>query len=108
MSKQDRYVWADWQLQALFKLFPDHTAKEVALVVGLDVERVNRKSHFLGLKKSDAYIEQFRMAASDRLCETGQRHRFEKGIVPWNKDISIGSHPASVATQFKKGNLPHT
>lgn len=39
--------------------------------------------------------------------KTGRSGCFEKGLVPFNKGKTMPYHPASAATRFKKGNLPH-
>ena len=39
---------------------------------------------------------------------TGRDGRIMAGSVPHNKGRPMPSHPNSAATQFKKGNLPHT
>ena len=39
--------------------------------------------------------------------DSGLTGRFTPGHEPQNKGKKVGSHPNSVATQFKKGNKPH-
>jgi len=103
-----RLVWLDWQLRTLGQMYPHHSADEISQAIGLSVEHVFRKACFLGLKKDPAYMAKQLKSQSENLQRSGVAHRFQAGLVPWNKGISLESHPNMVPTQFKKGNRPHT
>lgn len=105
MSK--RKPWSPDEVEALRQLYPHHTARFVANVMGRDVSSVYNKAFSLQLEKSDAF---WQSDASGRTRRGKQDPRmratqFKKGQAPWNQGIkgSAGLHPNSRATQFKKG-----
>jgi hypothetical protein len=103
-----KYQWQPWQLQLLFKLYPNHSAEEIGELVGLSAELVYRKARFLGYKKSAQYKEQLAKARNEKLESSGIGSRFQKGSQPPNKGKKCPNYPGMQATQFKKGSKPHT
>lgn len=99
--------WTPNELRHLVELYPDQSAKAIALVVGKSARAVYSKANALGLAKSAEYLSS---TASGRI----QRGRIDPrmvatqikpGEVPWNKGVkgSTGTHPNCKATQFSKG-----
>lgn len=106
-SKQQ---WLPAELETLKDLYPNHTAKFVANVLGREVGSIYRKAFELGVEKSDEF---WAGDASGRVRQGQQDPRlkatqFKKGHTSWNKGTKgiTGLHPSSRATQFKKGRAP--
>lgn len=105
-----RNPWLPQEVEALRKLYPDHTAIFIANVLGRDAGSIYRKAFALGIEKSDGF---WQSDASGRAQKGKQDPRmqatqFKKGQASWNKGIkeSTGLHPNSRATQFRKGRAP--
>lgn len=103
---QPRKVWNDAELRSLQRLYPDHTAADIAERLGVSLAIIYAKAQSLGLKKSAAFK---RSPASGRLqpgSTTGAATRFKPGQTPANKGVRRppGWAPGRMAeTQFKKG-----
>ena len=103
--------WGKKELADLKKLYPDHTAEEVAKAIGCSTRRVYNKVHQLGLKKSEA----FKASDKSKRIQRGKQSpamiasRFKPGQESWNKGIKgvTGVQDACRATQFKKGRPAH-
>ena len=52
-------------------------------------------------------VSQIKSYRANHHLNSGLTGRFEKGMVPYNKGMKRGSLPGQVATQFKKGHMPH-
>lgn len=105
-----RLHWLPAELDTLRELYPNHTAKFVANVLGRTIRQIYNKAFELGLVKSDAFWES---DASGRILRGKEDPRmrstqFKKGLTPWNKGVkgSTGTQEACRATQFKKGRPP--
>lgn len=101
-----RKIWNDAELRSLTRLYPDHTAADIAERLGVSIAVVYVKARSLGLKKSAAF---HRSAASGRLQPgntTSIATRFKPGQTPANKGVRRppGWAPGRMAdSQFKKG-----
>lgn len=100
--------WTAEKLQTLRDRYPDTPTQQLADDLGYGLTAVYRMANVLGLQKSEAFKTS---PLSGRLhkgnCdERGSKHRFQKGLVPWNAGKKIGSHPNSAKTQFRKGQAP--
>jgi hypothetical protein len=96
--------WDDFEQALLVAIYPHAPTAAIARAFGLPVHVIYNKAYSLRLRKSDAYLASEisgRLQAHDT---RGGATRFAKGHVPWNAGKQIGSHPGSVATQFKKGD----
>lgn len=105
-----RRHWTSDEIDALRRLYPDHTADVVAKVLGRKPGSVHQKAVALGIGKSDAF------KASDRSgrIQRGKHHpamvasRFQPGVAPWNKGTNYVAGGRSAETRFRKGSKPHT
>lgn len=97
--------WTSWETDALTKLYPDHTAKAISLILDRSLPSVYGMAGKLSLKKSEAF---FADPASGRLDGVrGDVGRFRPGLIPWNKGQPHPSRGRSTETQFKRGQDPH-
>lgn len=100
-----RNTWTPEQLQQLRELYPDHTAKEVAHIMGLTVGAVYGRVALLGLGKSEAFkrSEKSGRLAPGRLDDRHRSGQFRPGLVPWNKGKPYQAGGRSAETRFKPG-----
>lgn len=102
-----RRPWTPEQVDALRRLYPDHSAEVVGKVLGRAPGSVHQKAQKLGIQKSEAF------KASDRSgrIQRGKQHpamvasRFQPGITPWNKGVHWVAGGRSAETRFKKGQM---
>lgn len=100
--------WTAQEVDAVRRLYPDHTADVVARVLGRHVRSVYQKAAALGLEKSEAFN------ASDRSgrIKRGKQNpamvasRFQAGHSTWNKGTNWVAGGRSAETRFKKGRSP--
>lgn len=98
-----RQPWTASELDALDRLYPDRTAKEIAEALNRPVSSIYRMAGIRGLHKS---VEFFASPASGRLDGVrGESGRFKAGQTPWNKGKPHPSSGRSAETQFKKGEM---
>lgn len=102
-AKQNRRTaWKPEQIALLTSLYPDTPTSEVATLLGTSTLRIYGKASSLGLKKSPEFLAS---NASGRLqAQRGERTRFKKGMVPWNKGKQYEAGGKSLDTRFKKGD----
>lgn len=98
--------WTKWELDTLCRLYPDRTAKEVALAIDRPVSSIYAKANQLGLSKSAEFYASPKSGRTDGT--RGIAGRFSKGSVPANKGLRRpGYAPGRMAeTQFKLGQDP--
>jgi len=97
-----RHRWLAADIEALVRMYPDHTAQFCANVLRVPVYCVYKKAHQLGLEKSAAFLAS---PASGRLDGVkGSATRFKAG--------QPSRHPTpkgvrrSPGTEFRKGDAP--
>lgn len=95
-----RKAWFPADIEILRELYPDHTAKFVANVLGRNVRSVHNKAFALGLAKAPGFWK--------TVAHPVTNTQFKKCMQPWNKGKpgATGHHPNTKATQFKKGATP--
>lgn len=99
-------------INKLKKRYPNKDTKELADELGLPIDRIYYIANKYGIKKSKAYLDNWRLSGRGRMIEHGKAHRFIKGHMSWNKDKSpkdympTKSYEKITKTQFKKGGLP--
>lgn len=103
-----KYRFTSSDIDRLKELYPNHTNREIAAILGCSVYAVNNRAYSLGLKKPT----EFRLAVcrelGRKLVASGLKHRFSKGHVPANKGKKMpeGIYERCRKGMFKKGNLP--
>lgn len=101
-ARNRRFIWKSDQIAILVKLYPETVTSQLARQIGTTTQSVYAKASSLGLKKSPEFLAS---PLSGRLGrKNGERTRFKKGIVPWNKGKQYEAGGRSAETQFKKGD----
>lgn len=97
-------LWTESELEILTRMYPDHFAKEIAVIIGREVSSVYAKARKLGLECSQEKIRRSGLMSSGHPNVIASR--FSKGHVPDNKGKRM---PPEVyekvrRTMFKKGH----
>lgn len=100
-----RVTWASHELELLKALYPDNTAREVALIIKRGESSIYSKANQLKLEKSAAFLNGSKSGRTTG--KQGMATRFKKGETPWNKGKSYEAGGRSAETQFKTGSKPH-
>ena len=104
-------IWTKKDLTMLKRMYPDHTAQEVAEVLGCTKGRVYSKANELGLAKSEAFkaSDKSKRIQRGKHTEAMKAKQFKPGQISWNKGVKgvTGVQEACRATQFKKGRPAH-
>lgn len=100
-----RKPWTDEQLAILRDRYPHEPTGALVALIGRTASSIYGKAAQLGLKKTAEYLAGPHACRLRRDDNPGIQSRFQPGFTPWNKGKKIGSHPGSVATQFKPGHL---
>jgi hypothetical protein len=100
-----RRPWSAADRALMRSMYPHAHSADVAAFLQRAVNQVYGMAAYLGLKKTQAYLESIaagriqRGRSDPRLLAT----QFKPGIVPWNKDTHYQAGGRSPLTQFKKG-----
>lgn len=102
-----RTRWKPEQIDTLSRMYWDHYATEIAVVLGRSVRSVYDKARLMGLKCNPEKIRRSGMMSSNHPNTIA--HRFSKGHIPDNKGkrMSPEVYAQVQRTMFKKGHRPH-
>ena len=102
-----RKIWTQEEIDILSRMYPDHFAKEIAVVLGRTPSSIYEKALSLGLKCSPDKIRRSGLLSSNHPNTIAAR--FLKGHVPQNKGkrVSGETYAKCQPTMFKKGHSPH-
>lgn len=103
-----RIAWIEPHIEEIRRRYPHEKTEKIAADLGRPLYSVYNKAHALGLKKSAEYLASPDAQRLRRGDNVGAAYRFPKGHVPANKGVKGISYPGMEATQFKKGQHPHT
>lgn len=98
--------WSSEEEQEIIRRYPDEDTGTLASELGVSKSQLYYKAGYLGIKKSERFIEAAKEKASNMLMESGRSNRFKSGIVPWNKGLKWTAPGRSALTRFKKANRP--
>lgn len=96
----------------LIMCYADEDTKALSEELGISIKKIYNIATKLNLKKSQEYMDNWKLSGRGRMIEYGKAHRFKKGQKSWNKDkspkdyMTPESYQGITKTQFKKGNLP--
>lgn len=101
-----RKQWTIEEDETLRRLYSDHFAKDICLILGRSMGSVRSRVSTLGLKSSYEKLQRSGRLSSANLNNVGTR--FKKGHVPANKGkkMSTEQYEKCKATMFKKGGCP--
>jgi hypothetical protein len=98
--------WTEEERRILKEMYPHHTAKEVAAVLGRNTSSVHNQARFLGVKPSRERLQQ----AGRELAKTEKSAaaRFKVGHIPAGKGkkVSQETYAKMRRTMFQKGHTP--
>jgi hypothetical protein len=81
---------------------------ELAAELGLSIARIHAYATKNGWHKNVELVRLMAKARAARPDHPMRKFQYPKGHVPANKGMTGFCHPASVPTQFKKGNRPYS
>lgn len=100
-------IWTPEEADALAAMYPSVPMPELIARFQRDDKAIYNKAKAMGLKRSAEFL------ASEHACRlrkgdnVGAAHRFKPGNAAWNKGMK-GLKIGGEATQFRRGNKPHT
>lgn len=107
-TRAPRMAWTERQVEEIRRRYPHEKTDKIAADLGLPVARIYSKASWMGLAKTPEYLASPDAQRLRRGDNVGAACRFQKGHVPANKGVKGVSYPGMEATQFKKGQKPHT
>jgi hypothetical protein len=92
--------------QQIIDLYPHHSTKYIAELLGVTISKVYNTAWAANVKKSAEYML---TPESGRIIEPSVANQFKPGHTPHNKgkQISAEIYEKVAPTMFKKGNKPH-
>ena len=92
--------------QQIIDLYPHHSTKYIAELLGVSISKVYNTAWAANVKKSAAYML---TPESGRIIEPSIANQFKPGHTPHNKgkQLSAEIYEKVLPTMFKKGNKPH-
>ena len=92
--------------QQIIDLYPNHSSKYIAELLGVSISKVYNTAWCNKVKKSAEYML---TPESGRIIEPSIANQFKPGHTPHNKgkQISAEIYEKVAPTMFKKGNKPH-
>lgn len=102
-----RKVWTQEEIDILSRMYPDHFAKEIAVILGRTPSSIYCKAITLGLESTPDKIRRSGLMSSNHPNTIAAR--FTKGHIPENKGkkMSPDTYSKVARTMFKKGRSPH-
>lgn len=99
-----RHLWSAEDDATLARLYPTHSAAEIAALIGASVKAVWSRAAGLGLKKPAAWIAETARRNSLKEGHGGRATQFRKGQTPWNAGREFDPGGRSHDTRFKPGH----
>lgn len=103
-----RRPWTDAERETVLRLFPDHSADEIARIINRSTRSVHQATRAAGLKKSPEWIAQRARERALQPDHGGRKTQFTKGFKPWNAGTAGQGVMKPNSGNFKKGHRPQT
>jgi len=102
-------IWNEENIKKFTELYPFHYAKDIAIMMDMDIGSVYRMSTKLKLKKDPEFRRMELQRQAERLKIVGVKARFTKGHKPANlgQKMSKEMYDKIKPTMFKKGQDVH-
>lgn len=98
--------WTDEEVSIMRADYPNMKTAKIAAKLRRTDRQVYNKALALGLKKSDEYLASPDACRLRRGDGAGEKTRFKKGMMPWNKGTNFVAGGRSAETRFKAGHKP--
>lgn len=97
------------EVEQIRLLYPNHSTREIAQLMGRSERSVYGKAFLMGLRKTDEHIKRVNLGNVANLRIHGKAHQFIKGHIPANKGrkMSPERYERCCNTMFRKGHKPH-
>lgn len=98
-------AWTDYEMKIISEKYPNSSSKELQQFINRTSQAITMKAHLMGVKKSSQWLKD----EAIRISERGERCRFVKNHIPFNKGKSMDpeTYQKIKHTFIKKGNIPH-
>jgi hypothetical protein len=103
-----RRKWTPAEDLRLSVAYPDTPTAELAAEFNCKPSQIHDHALKLGVRKSKAFMTEFLRECAKRAGAGSIAHRFQPGLVPWNKGVHFRAGGRSAETRFKPKNIPHT
>ena len=98
--------WTQEEIEILYRLYPNHYAREIAGILGRGISSIHCKAQTLGIESSREKIQRAGYEVSKSPSSIASR--FPKGHTPVNKGkkVSPETYAKCQPTMFKNGHTP--
>lgn len=107
LQRITRFDWTGERVRILVEMYPNNSAKTIAVVLKTNDYVIYKKAEKLHLKKTPEYLAELNKKMGENLQKNGFGSRFQTGHKPWSAGKKIGTRGRIGETQFKKGQTPH-
>lgn len=105
---KNRHRFTIEEIKTIERLYPNHTNREIAQIIGCTVYAINNRAHMMGLKKPIEFVMKTNRTLGKKLADKNLGVRFSKGHIPKNKGkrLSPELYKRCQSSMFKKGHIP--
>lgn len=107
-AKPGRCRWTPEEDALLRQHYPATPLPDLLRLLRKTASAIYQRARTLGLKRSAEYLASEHACRLRRGDNVGAASRFQKGHTAWNKGRKGQQAEGCQATQFRKGNKPHT
>lgn len=99
--------------EEILKLYPHTDTKVLMEKFGVKKDAIYNLVHYHQVKKTQEYLDDWKLSGRGRMINHGAKYRFPKGHKPHNKGRKMSEYVDQAAiekinkTTFKKGSQPH-
>ena len=109
MNPMVRKPFTPEEVEQIRLLYPDHSTREIAQLLGRKEYSIYGKAFSMGLRKTDEHIKRINLDNAENLRNQGKAYRFPMGHTPANKGkkMSPEVYERCCRSMFRKGHKPH-